>query len=154
MKLRQATPKDSEFAYQTKKAAFKLYVDQVWGWDEDEQRHMHERRFVSQSFSVIQESGIDVGILATFRQPDCLKVNQLYIIPEYQGKGIGEECMLQIIAKANSSRLPVRLQVLKVNTKAIVFYKRLGFKTSGQTETHILMEIETSSPSKEENRNE
>jgi ribosomal protein S18 acetylase RimI-like enzyme len=142
MELRQATLKDSEFAFQTKKAAFKGYVDQVWGWDENEQRQLHERRFVAQDFNVIQESGIDVGVLATVRQPDCLKVNQLYILPEHQGKGLGAECMLRIMEKADHESLPVRLQVLKVNTRAISFYQRLGFKFVGETSTHIQMEIQ------------
>ena len=43
--FRKATADDSEFAYQTKRAAFKDYVEQVWGWNEQEQRQLHERRF-------------------------------------------------------------------------------------------------------------
>jgi len=35
LKLRKATANDSEFAYRTKKAAFRKYVEQVWGWDEE-----------------------------------------------------------------------------------------------------------------------
>jgi hypothetical protein len=35
VKLRKSTPDDSEFAYQTKKTAFREYAEQVWGWDED-----------------------------------------------------------------------------------------------------------------------
>jgi hypothetical protein len=87
--LRKATAEDSEFAYQTKKAAFKQYVEQVWGWDEDEQHRLHEMRFSSQDFRVIQVSGIDIGILAVVQQPDCVKVNQVYILPEYQSRVLG-----------------------------------------------------------------
>jgi predicted mannosyl-3-phosphoglycerate phosphatase (HAD superfamily) len=83
VELRKATSSDSEFAYQTKKAAFREYVEKVWGWDEEQQRQLHERRFASQDFQVIQVSGIDVGILAVVQQPDCVKVNQLFILPEY-----------------------------------------------------------------------
>ena len=32
--LRKAHPTDSEFAYSVKRAAFRSYVEQVWGWDE------------------------------------------------------------------------------------------------------------------------
>jgi hypothetical protein len=38
LRLKKATANDSEFAYRTKKAAFRKYVEQVWGWDEEEQR--------------------------------------------------------------------------------------------------------------------
>jgi RimJ/RimL family protein N-acetyltransferase len=36
--------------------------------------------------------------------------------------------------------LPVRLRVLKVNPRALAFYRRLGFTCTGETETHDLME--------------
>jgi ribosomal protein S18 acetylase RimI-like enzyme len=140
LRLRKATADDSQFAYRTKKAAFKKYVEKVWGWDEEEQRQLHERRFASQDFQVIQVSGIDVGILAMVRQPDGVKVNQMYILPEYQNRGIGAACMMRIIEDATALKLPVRLQVLKVNSRAVKFYQRMGFKIIGESETHVLME--------------
>ena len=140
LKLRKATPDDSEFAYQTKKAAFQEYVEKVWGWDEDEQRHLHKERFASQDFYVILVSGEDIGIMAIVRHPDHIKLNQMFILPEYQSKGIGAECMNRIIKEATTSKLPIRLQVLKVNNRAAVFYKRLGFRKTGETDTHTLME--------------
>lgn len=140
LKFRKATRRDSEFAYQTKKAAFREYVEKVWGWDEQEQRRLHERRFASQEFYVIQASGVDVGILAIVHQPECLRVNQLYILPEHQNRRIGDACMEHIIRDASALKLPVRLQVLKVNNRAISFYQRHEFRSTGETETHILME--------------
>ena len=140
LQLRKATTGDSEFAYQTKRAAFKEYVEQVWGWDEDEQREMHERRFSSQDFRVIQMSGTDVGIMAVVRQPDCVRVNQIFILPEYQEKGIGTACMKHVIEDAAVLNLPVRLRVLKVNHRAIAFYQRSGFRSTGENDTHVLME--------------
>ena len=138
--MRKATAADSEFAYRTKKAAFRKYVEKVWGWDEEEQRQLHERRFASQDFQVIQVSGIDVGIFSIVRQPDCVKVNQMFILPEYQSRGIVAACMMRIIEDAAVSGLPVRLQVLKVNKRAVVFYQRLGFRSIGESGTHVIME--------------
>lgn len=138
--LRKATTDDSEFAYETKKAAFRLYVEMVWGWDEAEQRQMHERRFADQVFQVVQVSGTDIGIMAIVRQPDFIKVNQLFILPHYQGKGIGEICMMKIIGDSKKNNLPIRLRVLKVNQRAASFYHRLGFVDIGENDTHIMME--------------
>ena len=138
--LRRAKPDDSDFAYQTKKAAFQEYVEKVWGWDEAQQRQLHERRFAEQEFQIIEVAGAPVGILAMARAPDCLKVNQLFLLPEHQGKGIGKACMAQIMAEAQALRLPVRLQVLKVNPRAVAFYERLGFHRSGESETHVQLE--------------
>ena len=138
--LRRATPDDSEFAYSVKKAAFRECVEQVWGWDENEQRQLHARRFAAQEFRIINVAAKDVGIMATVVGPDCLTLNQLFILPEHQGKGIGRECMLLIMKEAQRLGLPVRLRVLKVNPRALAFFQRLGFRRTGETETHVLME--------------
>jgi len=140
LRLIRATADDSEFAYQTKKAAFREYWEKVWSWDEDEQRRLHERRFASQDFYVIQVSGVNVGILAVVRQPDCMKVNQMFIVPEYQSRGIGTACIMRIIEGAAVSKLPIRLQVLKVNSRAVAFYQRMGFRSTGESDAHVLME--------------
>ena len=138
--LRKAAPNDSEFAYCAKRAAFREYVEKVWGWDEEEQRRLHEQHFGAQDFRVIALGASDIGILATVAGPDCVKVNQLFLLPEHQGKGIGRRCMLMIIEEARRLHLPVRLRVLKVNPRALAFYKRLGFTCTGETDTHDLME--------------
>ncbi len=140
LKLRKADDSDSEFAYLTKKAAFRQYVEQVWGWDEKQQRGLHAGRFSSQEFRIIELSGIDVGVIALVREPDCLKLSQIFLLPEFQGKGIGTACTTRAIEDAAASGIPVRLKVLKVNIRAITFFQRLGFNSMGQTDTHILME--------------
>jgi GNAT superfamily N-acetyltransferase len=140
LKLRKASTADCEFAYRTKKTAFRGYLEQVGGWNEDEQRQLHQRRFAAHDFRVIELSGKDVGILAMSRQPDCVKLYQMFILPVYQGKGIGVACMKLIVKDADVLKLPIRLQVLKVNPRALAFYHRLGFKQIGESDDHILME--------------
>ena len=48
--------------------------------------------------------------------------------------------MMLIIKDAVASKLPIRLQVLKVNNRAFAFYQRLGFKRTGENNNHVLME--------------
>jgi GNAT superfamily N-acetyltransferase len=123
-----------------KRATFKEYVEQVWGWDEAEQQHLHAQRFAAQNISIISVAGTDVGIIATATASDCLHVHQLFILPEHQGKGIGRQCMLLIMEEARRLGLPVRLRVLKVNSRALAFYERLGFTRTHETDTHHLLE--------------
>jgi GNAT superfamily N-acetyltransferase len=138
--LRKASPNDSEFAYCTKRAAFKEYVEKVEAWDEDEQRQLHKRRFGEQDFRVINHAGIDVGIMGVVKTPDCVKLNQLFILPEHQGEDIGRRCMLLIMEEARQLGLPVRLRVMKVNPRALAFFQRLGFVRIDETDTYHLME--------------
>lgn len=140
LSFRKAHTRDSEFVFTVKKAAFREYVEQVWGWDDDYQKELHNRRFDSQDLRIIQFRGTDVGFLATSSTPDTLKVNQLFILPEYQGKGIGSACVTFILDDASLERKSVALQVLKVNTRGIAFYQRLGFIIVGESSTHFQME--------------
>jgi GNAT superfamily N-acetyltransferase len=137
--LRKANSSDSEFAYRAKRAAFKEIVEKARGWDEDEQRQLHQRRFETHDFRVISLDGIDIGIVAVAVAPDCIKVHQLFILPEHQGKGIGSKCMSLILEEARQLGLPVRLRVMKVNPRALAFYQRLGLVRIGETDTHDLM---------------
>jgi len=141
--LRQASRNDSEFAYRAKRVAFRQYVEKVWGWDEEKQRKLHEERFDAHDFRIINVAGTDVGIMALVVAPDCVQLNQLFLLPEHQGKGIGRECMLLVMQQASRLGLPVRLRVLKVNSRALAFFQQLGFCRTGETETHVLMERAT-----------
>lgn len=137
--LREATPADSNFAFLVRKVVFKEYVEEAGKWDEDEERRLHDQRVEQQDFRVISLGGVDVGILALVEASACIKLNQLFILPEWQGRGIGSECMRVIMAEARERGLPVRFRVLKVNQRARVFYQRLGFVCTGQTDTHVIM---------------
>jgi ribosomal protein S18 acetylase RimI-like enzyme len=139
LNIRKAYASDREFVFTVKKAAFREYVEQVWGWDDSYQRELHDTRFASQDLRIIQFCGTDVGFLATSRTRATLKVNQLYILPEYQGRGIGSACMARILDDASLRQKPVVLQVLKVNTRGVIFYQRLGFTIVGESSTHFQM---------------
>ena len=143
LKLRKARATDSEFVFAVKKAAFREYVEQIWGWDDTYQRDLHNRRFGSQDIRIIQFHGTDVGFLSTSVEPDTFKVDQLYILPEHQGKGIGAACMKRIIDDATLEQKSVTLQVLKINTRATAFYQRLGFTTVDESATHFQMRRDT-----------
>ena len=139
LSFRKANASDSAFVFAVKKAAFREYVEQVWDWDDSYQRELHDRRFAAQDVRIIQYCGTDVGFLATSRTRDTLKVYQLYILPEYQGRGIGSACMACILDDAGLEQKSVTLQVLKVNTRGTAFYQRLGFTIVGETPTHFHM---------------
>ena len=139
LKVRKAHATDSEFVFAVKKAAFREYAEQIWGWDDTYQRDLHNRRFASQDLRIIQFHGTDVGFLSTSNTSDTFKINQLYILPEYQGRRIGAACMRRIIDDVNLEQKPVTLQVLKINTRATAFYQRLEFTIVEENSTHFQM---------------
>lgn len=137
LNIRKADATDSDFVFAVKKAAFREYVEQVEGWDDTHQRGLHNKRFDSQNFRIIQFQGSDVGFFSTSCTSDSLKVHQFFIHPEYQGRGIGSACMTNILANADVSGKAVNLQVLKINTRGIAFYQRLGFSIVDEDSTHV-----------------
>ncbi len=140
LNFRKADASDSEFVFAVKEAAFREYIEQVWGWDDNYQQERHNTEFASHDLHIIiQFHGSDVGFLVTSNTPDTLKVNQIFILPEYQGKGIGSACLTRIIDDARLEQKSVTLQVLKVNTRAIALYQRLGFTIVGEDSIYFQM---------------
>ena len=138
--LRSATHDDSEFVYQTKKAALGKYIAQTWGWDEQFQREYHRKDFDPSVIQIVTLQDKDIGWVIFTRSDDQIQINDLYILPEYQRRGIGSHLLSKLLEEAREKHIPVRLGVLKVNP-ARRFYEKLGFRVVGETETHYQMEV-------------
>ena len=70
-----------------------------------------------------------------------MNLRQIFLLPEYQGRGVGERCVEFVLAEARALGLPVRLAVLKVNPRAQAFYRRLGFVSTEETEERVHFEM-------------
>jgi len=138
VKLRPTTPEDAEFLYQLLKATMREYVDQTWGWDEDWQRAYFEMRFDPAKNQIIVLDNHDIGVIATEKSEDEILLSSLYILPEYQGRGIGTRLIKELLARAFRDGLAVGLRVLKVNP-ARRLYERLGFVVVEEKDTHYYM---------------
>jgi len=82
---------------------------------------------------------VDIGDLAISGTGSGLNIDGIYILPEYQGKGIGSFIINDLIREASHSGESIYLQVFKTNP-ARELYQRLGFEFSGETDTHYLMQ--------------
>ncbi len=145
--FRQAGTGDSRLIYELKKAAFREYVEQVWGWDEEEQWKLHQRRFAEYDFFIIIRQQIEVGYYSTSIECSCIKLHQMFIHPGCQSQGVGAVVIRELMKRAQGLNTPIRLSVLKVNPRARAFYSRMGFLDDGETETHHLMEWSLTEPS-------
>jgi ribosomal protein S18 acetylase RimI-like enzyme len=140
MKLRQATTTDYGFVYLVKIRAFKEYIEQTWGWNENWQKDYHKKNFNPAVTQIITLNKQDVGLLIVTREKNEIRVNEIYLLPEFQKQGIGTNILKEIIREAKTSKKRIWLQVLKVNP-AINLYRRLGFRVIGETDVHLQMEI-------------
>jgi GNAT superfamily N-acetyltransferase len=138
--LRVAEPSDMEFLFSLLEVALGPYVERTYGrWDRAEQH----ARFVAgtrpETHQVVELAGRPIGCLAVAWLPDLVKLHRVFLLPAFQGRGIGSHLVSQVLARARAANLPVRLRVLKVNP-AQRLWGRLGFTVVGETETHWLME--------------
>jgi GNAT superfamily N-acetyltransferase len=77
--------------------------------------------------------GADIGWLQTAIQADSFFLGQLYIVRSSQRKGVGTEIMGRLLAEAAQAKLPLRLDVAKINP-ALRLDRRLGFCVTGEEE--------------------
>ena len=133
--FRKIKPEDFEFLWRLHNAALKEYVTKTWGWDEVWQRRNFSQTFDPGIGEIIVVDELDAGFLWVNEHEAETVLVSIRLLPEFQNKGIGTKIIREIL---DSSKNPVRLQVLKVNP-ALNLYKRLGFKVFSENETHFSM---------------
>jgi len=79
-----------------------------------------------------------IGLLKVAENKTEIEILQIQIAPDYQNKGIGRQIIQSILEKAASKKIPVKLNVLKVN-KAQTLYQNLGFVIYDENEYSYFM---------------
>ena len=125
--LRPATADDLTFFFTLHKESLGPYVDQVWGWEDDDQRAYLERNLVLSRTQVIVIDGADVGRLDVEDHGDERFAVLIEIAAENRGHGIGGRLIQALLDAAFAEGKRVGLSVLQVNTRAYHLYRRLGF---------------------------
>lgn len=133
--LRSATADDFEFFFELHKQTLGPYVDQVWGWDDDVQRAYLERTINPERTRVIVAEGIDIGRLNVEDRPGEVFLGLIEIAPTHQGRGIGAQLIETLLDDAFAQGKQVRLNVLRVNSRAYKLYRRLGFREVNREDT-------------------
>ncbi len=59
-------------------------------------------------------------------------LDELYIAPSFQSRGLGSRVLRLILLEAATERLPIRMSVLTTNP-ALAFYRRHGFRVDRET---------------------
>lgn len=140
--FRKCTLEDFDFLLKLKKENFKWYVDNIWGWRDEDQKqrlkqdleeHLEQKRII-----IINNKMVGSYSVHTTENGD-LFINEISILKEYQNKGIGRKILEEQLKKNHEKGIRTILQVFKDNP-AKKLYERLGFKVYGETETHYQME--------------
>lgn len=92
------------------------------------------------AFNKVFVDGICVGAFGMEYHTTHIQIEQMFIEPAHQNKGIGSELVRGIVAQAVKRDKPVRLKVL-VGNPAKRFYERMGFAVTESTKVRYFMEF-------------
>lgn len=116
------------------------YVSEIWGWNESVQQSFFDD-FISNAYrnmSIIMDGDRRIGMMNWHITEAFFELENICIVPEYQGKGIGSAVLEELLETCGYS--VIKLQVFKKNP-AIDLYRRLGFTVTGESEYHYQMEL-------------
>ena len=140
--FRNCTLDDFDFLFNLKKDNFKLYVDKIWGWNDNDQKHrlMQDLNEHLEHKRIIIVDGKPIGVYVVHITDDGdLFINEISILKEYQNKKKKKKILENQLEENRKKGIRTILQVFKDNP-AKKLYESLGFTVYGETETHYQME--------------
>lgn len=112
-------------------------VAATFGWHDADQHARFVAAFDPSITRMVELDGTPIGLLKVDARGTPVRLLQLAVAPEFQGRGLGTALVRRVIAEAGTR--PVWLQVLHANPRARALYARLGFVAIGRTDTHVRM---------------
>ena len=137
---RIAESSDAAFAYDVREKAMREYEEATWGrWDAARTQGQIEDDIAEGRLNIIEVDLRIAGMMRVDEHPTHMHLDQLFLLPEYQGRGIGSKLVEHVLRNARLKNLPVRLWVLQVNP-ARRLYERLGFQVVEQTAASLYLQ--------------
>lgn len=129
--LRAATPEDFDMALKLYLVTMKPLTAELMTWDETKQSTSFAAQWHVEDVQIITFEGRTVGWMQAAETPSEIFLQQLFVSPEYQGRGIGSKVVQTLLQGWQATGKPVVLNVLK-NNPARNLYARLGFVIVGE----------------------
>lgn len=73
-----------------------------------------------------------IGYAVSNRGKDHNTIGAIYVLPEYQGQGVGSMLMESVLEWLGNTKY-IEVEVASYNARAINFYKKYGFTENGRT---------------------
>lgn len=98
---------------------------------------LNELKTTKHSYRIIKEGNKIIAYSHLLRETDFNDLVELYVLPQYQKKGIGTILMKDALEWFGDTK-PIRLEVATYNIVAIAFYKQFGFHQN----THLYQSVD------------
>lgn len=135
---RPAETDDYDFFFQLRKISLYDLVQSIFGWDEHIQQRICHQEWQEARPTIIEVEGKKAGSYLVQIHADHIFLSRFYILPEFQGQGMGSLIIQNTISIADSKKLPIRLCYLKGN-KVENLYERFGFQITSEDHEFVHM---------------
>ena len=80
-----------------------------------------------------------MGVMALMVDAERIRLNQFFLLPGHQGKGLGSLALRVLADEADRRGLPIRLDVKPENHRAIALYRRFGYREIERSDASVAM---------------
>jgi ribosomal protein S18 acetylase RimI-like enzyme len=129
--LRWATPQDFDMALSLYVVTMKQLTSELMTWDESKQSTSFAEQWNVADVQIITLEDRDIGWVQAAEMASEIFLQQMFVSPAYQGRGIGSKVLETLLHRWESIGKPVVLTVLK-NNPARRLYERHGFTVVGE----------------------
>ena len=137
---RPATEADAAFARETHHGAYRFAAERQFGpWDEARQDQLFAGEWADGRLEIVEVDGTPCGYVRIEERDHDFHVRELVIHPDHQNRGIGTAILRETQERARAKGVPIHLGTFLTN-RAADLYRRVGFRETGRTDTHIIME--------------
>ena len=136
---RPAVPADQAFAERLYLATMRPLLAALNAWDGPAVRQRFREMYLQDEVTILLAGRRRIGWLQVTEQPDRLFLNQIHLVPDARGHGIGTRVLRDLLARAERNGQSVTLWVVR-NNPARTLYERLGFRITGEDALKLRME--------------
>ena len=136
--LRAAERADVEPLAELRATVMRADLERLGRYDEHRVRQRLRDSFAPRYTSVIEADGAFAGCVTLRPVADGRWLENFYIAPERQGRGLGSAVLRALLARTDGEQAIVRLNVLQ-GSAARRLYERHGFTVQGEDPVDVLM---------------
>lgn len=134
--LRPATQQDAPFLSALEQRLMEGHARALWGGF----LPAEISAFDLSNTRILTIGAFTVGYVTLERAEDHWRLKKIYLVPEHQGRGLGKALLARVRGEAAQAGMPLRLSVLRPNTRALAFYLREGMVPVDETADRIFLE--------------
>lgn len=134
--LAPVAPDDFEALVAVRIAAMRESLERVGRFDPARARERLRQTFAPAHTQWILVAGARAGFCACRPEPDGFHLDHLYVLPEFQNRGIGAEALRHLLREADRLGRSMQVGALK-GSASNRFYQRHGFVATGEGEWDI-----------------